>query len=89
MNQPILALCPDPLRIKMKASGSLFASYGTVRLNSYDIQLQIDTRKDFQMSLLDLMFAAHKEDKGGFFRYMVRLTGQGKQVPHIEKLAEF
>lgn len=79
----------DDFIIQMKGSGAVFFSYGRVRLNSYNVQLQIDVAKSFQMSLLDLMFAGYKEDKGSFYRYRLRLTGQGNQVPNMEKLTEF
>ena len=79
----------DDFIIQMKGSGAIFFSYGKIHLNSYDIQLQIDADKDLQMSLLDLMFSGYKEDKGDFYRYRLRLTGQGNQVPHMEKLSEF
>ena len=78
----------DDFIIQMKGSGSVFFSYGTIRLNSYNIQLQIDVNKDFKMNILDLIFAGYKEDKGGFYRYSLRMTGQGNQVPHMEKLSE-
>ena len=79
----------DEFIIQMKGSVSVFFSYGTIRLNSYDIQLQIDVDKTFKMNILDLIFAGYKEDKGGFYRYILRITGEGNQVPHMEKLSEF
>ena len=84
-----LGVFSDDFTVKMKGSLSLLFSSGQLRFPSYNIQLQIDMDKNFQMSLLDLMFSGQKEDKGSFFRYKVRLIGQGKQVPKIEKLSEF
>ncbi len=79
----------DDLFVQMKGSASVFFSYGRIRLNSYDVQLQVDLNKGFQMSLLDIMFAGYKEDKGTFYRYKARLTGKGNQVPNMDKLSEF
>ena len=79
----------DKLIVQMKGSGAVLFSYGKIHLNSYDIQLQIDVDKDFQMSLLDLMFAGYKEDKESFYRYRLRLIGQGNQIPKMEKLSDF
>ena len=79
----------DDLIIQIKGSGSVGFIYGRVRLNSYNIQMQIDVDKDFQIPILDLMFAEYKEDKGEFYRYRLRVTGQGNQVPNMEKLDEF
>lgn len=79
----------DQFIVRMRGSGSLFASYGRIGLNSYDIELQIDLDKNFKMNLLDLMFAGFKEDKGSFYRYSLRMTGQGNQIPNMEKLDEF
>lgn len=79
----------DDLIIQIRGSGSIGFIYGRVRLNSYNIQLQIDVDKNFQIPILDLMFADHKEDKGGGYRYRLRMTGQGNQVPNMEKLDKF
>ena len=80
----------DDLYIKMKGSGALAFSYrGQPRLNSYNLELQIDLDKDFPLRILDLMFSAYKEDKGEFYRYSVQLIGQGNQVPNMEKLESF
>jgi len=79
----------DNLIIQIKGSGSVGFVDGRVRLNSYNIQLQIDVNKDFQIPILDLMFAEHKENKGEFYRYRLRITGRGNQVPNMEKLDEF
>ncbi len=80
----------DDVVIQMKGSGSIMSVYGRVRLNSYNVQLQIDVSKNFQMrNMLDLMFADYKEDKGSFYRYRLRLAGQGNQFPNMEKLTEF
>lgn len=79
----------DKLIVEMKGSSALSISYGRVRLNSYDLQLKIDADKSFPMNLLDLMFAGYKEDKGSFYRYILRMTGRGNQVPQMEKLTEF
>ena len=85
----LLGAPSDDLIVRMKGSSSVFFSYGRLRLNSYDIQLQIDLDKDFQMNLLDLMFAGYKEDRGSFYRYSLRMTGRGNQIPNMEKLLEF
>lgn len=79
----------DDFIVQVKGSGSLIYSYGSVRLNSYDLQLQMDVDKTFPVNLLDLMFAGYKEDKGSFFRYRLRVIGQGQQVPNMEQLEEF
>ena len=80
----------DDFNVQMKGSGALAFSYrGQPRLNSYNLELQIDLDKDFSLRILDLMFSPYKEDKGGFYRYSVRLIGQGSQVPKIEKLESF
>lgn len=84
-----LGVPADDFIIQMKGSGSVFYSYGRLRLNSYDIQLQMDVNKNFRTSLLDLMFAGYKEDRGKFYRYSLRMTGQGNQVPNMEKLSKF
>ena len=75
----------DNLKIKMRGSGAV--SYlRRFFLSSYNIELEIDMDKDIEFSFLDLMFSGYKEDKGNFYRYSVRLIGQGSQVPKIEKL---
>lgn len=79
----------DNLIVQMKGSGSVGFSYEKFRLNSYNIQLQIDVNKNKEMSWLDLMLAGYKEDKGNFYRYRLRLTGKGYQIPDMEKLSEF
>ena len=79
----------DYFIVQVKGSASIFSSYGRVRFNSYNIQLQIDVNKKLQIRLLDLMFKNFKEDKTTFYRYRLRLIGQGNQVPKMEKLAEF
>ena len=79
----------DDLIIQMKGSGSVGFAFRRVRVNSYNIQLQIDVDKNYQIPILDVMFAEYKEDKGGFYRYRLRMTGQGNQVPNMEKLEEF
>ena len=84
-----LGSASDSFIVKMKGSSSFLFSYGRLRLNSYNFQLQMDLDKDFPSGLLDLMFANYKEDKGGFYRYKLRLTGQGNQIPDMEKLEKF
>lgn len=79
----------DDFIVQMKGSASIFSSYGRVLFNSYNIQLQIDVNKKLQIRLLDLMFKNFKEDKTTFYRYRLRLTGRGNQVPKMEKLSEF
>ncbi len=79
----------DDFIVRLKGSGALLFSYGKVRLNSYDIQLQMDVDKALSIGILDLMFANFKEDKGSFYRYSLRLRGQGHRVPNMEKLPEF
>ena len=79
----------DNLTVKMKGSAAVGFSYGRVQLNSYNIQLQIDVDKEFKMNILELMFKGYREDKGGFYRYRLQMTGQGSQAPHMEKLSEF
>ena len=73
----LLGAPSDDLIVRMKGSSSVFFSYGRLRLNSYDIQLQIDLDKDFQMNLLDLMFAGYKKDQGSFYRYSPPDDGAG------------
>ena len=84
-NEVLLGGPSDQVIVRMKGSGSL----KNFRLKAYDIQLQIDLDKNFKMSLLDLMFAGFKEDKGDFYRYSLRITGQGSEPPDMEKLLEF
>ena len=72
----------------MRGTTSLSLSYGKLRLNSYNIQLQMDVNKDFKMSLLNLMFVGYKEDKGDFDRYQLRLLGRGNQLPYDRKAPE-
>ena len=79
----------DYFIVQVKGSVSVFSSYGRVRFNSYNIQLQIDVDKRLQIRLLDLMFKSFKEDKTTFYRYRLRLTGRGNQVPKMETLSEF
>ena len=79
----------DDLIVQMKGSSSVNFSYGRLRLNSYNVQLQIDIDKNMEMNWLDLMLAGYKEDKGSFYRYRLRLTGQGYQIPDMETLSEF
>ena len=79
----------DNLIVQMKGSSSVGFSYGRFRLNSYNVQLQIDVDKNMEMSWIDLMLAGYKEDKGSFYRYRLRLTGKGYQIPDMEKLSEF
>ena len=85
----ILGAPSDDFLLQMKGSAALVSSYGRLRLDSYDAQLQMDIVKDFKISLLDLMFAGFKQDKGAFYRYGVRLTGRGDQVPDMEKFPGF
>ena len=79
----------DNFIIQMKGSGAVSFSFGKVRLNSYNVQLQIDVNKNFKMHILDLMFAGYKEDKGSFYRYLLQMTGRGNQMPNMEKLDKF
>ena len=80
----------DDFNIQMKGSGALSFSYsGQPRLSSYNLELQIDLDKEFPLRILDLMFSSYKEDKGSFYRYSVRLIGQGSQVPNMDKLENF
>ena len=80
----------DDFNIQMKGSGALSFTYsGQVRLISYNLELKIDLDKEFPLRILDLTFAPYKEDKGSFYRYSLRLIGQGSQVPHMEKLENF
>ena len=79
----------DKMQVKARGSGAFTWSYGRIRLNSYNIELQIDLKKDFNFSFLDLMFMAYKEDNEDFYRYRLRLIGEGNQVPTMEKLESF
>ena len=80
----------DDFYVQMKGSGALAFSYrGRPYLSSYNLELQIDLKKDFPLKILDLMFAVYREDKGDFYRYSLRLIGQGNQVPNMEKLENF
>ena len=79
----------DQLKVKMRGSGAFGYSRGSFRLNSYNIELEIDIDKTMEFGFLDLMFANYKESKSNFYRYSIRLTGQGSQVPKIEKLEKF
>ena len=80
----------DDFNIQMQGSGALGFSYGgRPQLTSYNLELQIDLGKDFPLRILDLMFSDYKEDKGGFYRYSVRLIGRGNQFPNMEKLDGF
>ena len=77
----------DALKIKMR--GSMALSKRFFRLQSYNIELQIDLDKNTEFAFLDLMFAGHKEVQPQFYRYSIRLVGQGSQIPKIEKLESF
>ena len=80
----------DDFYVKMKGSGALDFSYtGQPRLRAYNLELQIDLNKNFPLRILDLMFGSFKEDKGDFYRYKLRLIGEGSQVPNMEKLDSF
>ena len=79
----------DDFIIQMKGSAALASSYGRLRLDSYDAQLQMDIVKGVKISLLDLIFPGFKQDKGKSFRYGVRLTGRGDQIPDMEKFSGF
>jgi len=79
----------DDLKVKMRGSGAFRSVRRAVRLSSYNIELQIDIDKKIPFGFLDLMFASYKEDKGDFYRYSVRMIGQGSQVPKMEKLESF
>lgn len=79
----------DDFILQMKGSSALVSSYGRLRLDSYDAQLQMDIVKGFKISLLDLMFPGFKQDKGKSYRYGVRLTGRGDQIPDMEKFSGF
>lgn len=79
----------DDLKVKMGGSGAFSSVRRAVRLSSYNIELQIDIDKKIPFGFLDLMFASYKEDKGDFYRYSVRMIGQGSQVPKMEKLESF
>ena len=82
-----LGLDKDDFNIQMKGSGALAFSYNKrPRLRSYNLELKINLAKDFPLRILDLMFSNFKEDKGDFYRYSLRLIGQGSQVPKMEKL---
>ena len=79
----------DDFIVQVKGSAALKYSYGSVQVESYDLKMQMDLDKKIPMKLLNLMFAGYKEDKGSFFRYRLRLRGQGKKVPDMEKISEF
>lgn len=79
----------DDLKVKMRGSGAFRSVRRAVRLSSYNIELKIDIDKKIPFGFLDLMFASYKEDKGDFYRYSVRMIGQGSQVPKMEKLESF
>ena len=79
----------DETLIQARGSGAFRWSYGKFRLDSYNIELQMDISKEFQFGFLDIMFGAYKEDKDRFYRYRLRLIGEGNQVPSIEKLESF
>ncbi|MCY4321257.1 MAG: hypothetical protein OXC37_02475 [Bdellovibrionaceae bacterium] len=80
----------DDFNMQIRGSGGLaFSSRFQPILNSYNLELQIDLSKQLPIKILDLMFSSYKEDKGSFYRYSVRLMGQGSQVPRMEKLESF
>ena len=80
----------DELKIKMRGSGAFRYFRRSFRLNSYNIELQIDLDKKREFGFLDLMFANYKKEiQSKFYRYSVRLIGQGSQVPKIEELEAF
>ncbi|MBC6415864.1 MAG: hypothetical protein GDA46_05680 [Bdellovibrionales bacterium] len=83
-----LGTSEDALNIKMKGSSS-FSYYRRLKIDSYNIALQIDLDKNLNFNFLNIMFSAYKEDKGSFDRYKVRLIGQGSQVPKMEKIESF
>ena len=83
-----LGSAKDNLKIKMRGSGAV-SYFRRFFLSSYNIELEIDMDKDMEFSFLDLMFSGYKKDKGSFYRYSVRLIGQGSQIPKIEKLESF
>lgn len=75
----------DRFIVQMKGTGAVSFAYGQPRLDSYDIELQMDLRKGFEIPLLDLMFSGFKEDRGSFYRYGLQMSGRGSQVPQMEK----
>ena len=79
----------DDFIVQLKGTAALKYAYGFFQAKSYDLKLQIDLDKKTPMKLLNLMFAGYKEDKGNFFRYKLRLKGQGRQVPDMEKINSF
>ena len=84
-----LGQAKDAFNMQMKGSGALAFSYrGQPRLSSYNLELKIDLDKAFPLRILDLMFSSYREDKGDFYRYSLRLIGQGSQVPNMEKLED-
>ena len=89
LNKIELGTPGDKMQIKARGTGAFKWAYGRFRLSSYNIELQIDLKKDFSFSFLDLMFIAHKQEKADFYRYQLRLIGEGNQVPTMEKLESF
>ena len=79
----------DLLTLRAKGTAALDSLNGRVYIRSYDLSLQIDKKKDLDLSLLDLMFACCKQDKGDFDRYLLRMLGQGGQVPEMRSLESF
>lgn len=85
-----LGMHPDDFIVQIKGSGSLVYLYGNMRLNSYDLQLQMDVAQSLRISsLLDLMFVGYKTTLGDKYRYSLRMMGEGNQVPNMEKLSSF
>ena len=59
-----------------------------LRINSYDLQTQIDANRNFRLELLDLMLSNTKTETLKGYRYKARIQGD-KDSSNIEKLSVF
>lgn len=79
----------DDLYIQLRGDSSLRYAYRKIKLNSYDLQTQIEISKNFSLSLLDLFLSKTKTEGLNTNTYKARITGQGPGVPKVEKLDKF
>ena len=85
-----LGTSQDALFIQLRGSLSLsFPLQRRVRVDAYDLQVQIETSQNFRSDLLDLMLSNTKTQTLKGYRYRARIQGGGSEPARIERLSVF
>lgn len=82
----------DSLFVQLRGNIELKARGNRFQLSYYDLQTQIEVKKDLKSSLITLLDGFLSETKTvveSGTRYQARIKGSGYKTPDIEKLSEF